>query len=124
MKTSNSLFLVGTNWQSCLTTPLYVAIRNPQFYTDCKRNHIHIPNHKQVHFHHACDEEAPNCGTPIDICDPEIYSITMDIDPNHDDIFNGARDSKWFKETYQLIKKRGHQVYRNWKKSGSVLLLA
>jgi hypothetical protein len=103
--------------------PLVRSILNFKLYPDCKRQLKIIPNHKQVHFHHACEEEAPNAGTPIDICDPEVYSVTMDIDPNHDDIFNGTRDSKWFKETYQFIKKRGHQVYRNWKKSSSELSL-
>jgi hypothetical protein len=91
--------------------------------------HYSIPNPNpysylsKEHYHHACEEEAPNSGTPIDICDPEIYSVTMDIDPNHDEIFNRPRDSKWLKETYQLIKKRGHKVYTNWKKSGSVATL-
>ena len=24
---------------------------------------------------HACEEEAPNQGTPIDICDPEVCAF-------------------------------------------------
>jgi hypothetical protein len=38
--------------------------------------HYSIPNPNpysylsKEHYHHACEEEAPNSGTPIDICDP------------------------------------------------------
>ena len=96
---------------------------------------------------HACEEEAPNKGTPIDICDPEVctlpthtfpyefpqtlhtnpilmfvlskvYALTMNINPNHEDIKNRIRDAKWLKETYQLIKRRGYKIYNNWKVSG------
>jgi hypothetical protein len=44
------------------------------------------------------------------------------VDPNHNSIFTHLRDSKWFKETYQLLKKRGYQIYSNWKRSGTILL--
>jgi hypothetical protein len=46
------------------------------------------------------------------------------VDPNHNSIFTHLRDSKWLKETYQLLKKRGYQIYSNWKRSGTIIRIA
>ena len=52
-----------------------------------------------------------------------MYSLLSDINPNADCIFKHVRDPTWFKATYQLIKKKGYVIYRNWKKSGLIAKL-
>jgi hypothetical protein len=37
----------------------------------------------------------------------EVYSMTKDIAPNDESIFDRVRNGTWLKETYGLIKKKG-----------------
>ena len=44
--------------------------------------------------------------------------MTKDVAPNDSSIFERVRNASWVKDTYSLIKKRGHWVYTSWKRSG------